>query len=150
MTQEQTVDMVITGESAAYDVLLSIQGDLGIYEAEEEYRCTDTHSNDYYDVYTMQQYYDNIEVYGYQLKMTADKSGNLLAFNGAHAQLDGFDASIALSESDAYDYAEKYLKNKYQISADDVSINGLGKKFALMIMMNLLLSICLKLKTIYS
>lgn len=128
ITQEQTADMIIAGDSDAYDVLLSIQGDLGIYEAEEEYRCTDTHSNDYYDIYTMQQFYNNIEVYGYQLKMTVDKSGNLLAINGSHAQLDGFDTSVVLSESDAYDYAVKYMKNKYQISADDVSIDGLGEK----------------------
>lgn len=48
----------------------------------------------------MQQYYNGIEIYGSELK-TADKSGNLLSVNGVHKQLEGFDTSVSLSESDA-------------------------------------------------
>lgn len=125
---EQSIDMVIVNESDAYDVLFSLQYDLDIYDAEHEYAYSYIRSNDYYDVYTMQQYYDNIEVYGYELKMTADKSGNLIMINGTHAQLDGFDTSVVLSEDDAYKQVLKYLKSEYQVSDDDVYVKGLGRK----------------------
>lgn len=98
---EKSIDNVIVDEADAYDVLLSVQSDLGIYNAEKEYSYSYMRSNDYYDVYTMQQYYNGIEIYGSELKMTADKSGNLLSVNGVHKQLEGFDTSVSLSESDA-------------------------------------------------
>lgn len=125
---ENDLDFVIAEKYDAYDILLSIQSDLGIYDAERAYSYSYMRSNDYYDVYTMQQYYNDIEVYGYELKMTADKSGHLLSVGGRRAQLDGFDTSVKLSEDDAYDYAEKYLKSEYQISTDVVSVDGSGKK----------------------
>lgn len=130
MGQEKNLEFVIAGESDAYDVLLSIQGDLNISNAQEEYAFSYSRSNEYYDVYTMQQYYDGIEVYGYELKMTADKSGNLLSVDGTHAQLEGFDTTVSLSESDAYDYVEKYLKSEYQVTTDEVSIDGMGKRIS--------------------
>lgn len=125
---EKNIDNVIVDEADAYDVLLSVQSDLGIYNAEDEYSYSYMRSNNYYDVYTMQQYYNGIEVYGSELKLTADKSGNLLSVNGVHKQLDGFDTSVSLSESDAYNQVEKYLKSEYQVTTDDVSINEMGKK----------------------
>lgn len=128
--QERNLELVIAGESDAYDVLLSVQDDLNLSNAQEEYAFSYSRSNEYYDVYTMQQYYDGIEVYGYDLKMTADKSGNLLSVDGTHAQLEEFDTTVSLSESDAYDYVEKYLKSEYQVTTDEVSIDGRGKKIS--------------------
>lgn len=125
---EGNLDYVIADEDDAYDLLLELQYDLGITDAEKEYKYSYSTSSDYYDVYTMQQYYDGVEVYGAELKMTADKSGNLTAINGKYESVSGISTDAALSESDARDCVEKYLKSEYQYDPDDLEINGLGKK----------------------
>ena len=120
-------DMVITDEEDAMEALLAIQGDMGNFGTEDEYRLLSVEEAEDSDVYAYQQYYNGIEVYGHALKLKTDKSGKVELLNSGYAAIENCDTEIQASESDAYESAEKYLKETYQLSADDVMIENYGE-----------------------
>ncbi|MEE1085640.1 MAG: VWA domain-containing protein [Schaedlerella sp.] len=130
--EKKDLDWVITDKNDAYELLQEIQYDLGISDAEEEYRPSYVRENGDYTVYTMQQYYNGVEIYGSELKMTTDASGHLQAVNGKYQSLSGVSIEANLSEKDAYEYVEKYLKSEYQYNLNEVYIEGIGKKICIL------------------
>lgn len=126
--ESDNLDYVITDEDDAYKFLVDQQYELGISDAEHEYQFSYSSENEDYSVYTMQQYYDGVEVYGSELKMETDQSGHLTAISGKYEQLQGISTEADISENDANEYVEKYMKSEYQLSSDDIRINSLGKK----------------------
>ena len=126
-TDSKNLDEVIANEQDSMNVLLHIQNKLGITDAANSYKYTGMRSNDYYDTYTMQQYYNGIEVYGYQLKMTADKSGRLVSVNGMRALIKSLDTASEINSNEAYNYLLKHLKTEYQFSPDDVQVESRGE-----------------------
>lgn len=119
---------IIADEDDALDTLCEMQNALGLYHAQEEYRFASVQSNAYTDTYTMQQYYNGVEVYGYELRMTVNASGEVRSVSGTHAQLDGVETATGMGEYDAREYAEKYIKSNYQLSPDACTFKSLGKK----------------------
>lgn len=122
------IDTVIVDKGDAEKLFGELRYEMNLFDISDTFPFSYSRSNEYFDVYTMQQYHDGIEVYGREIKMTTDKAGNLLSVNGNPAKLNNFDTTVTLSEDDAYEYLEKYLKSEYQLTTDDVSINYLGKK----------------------
>ncbi len=122
------IDMVIVDEDDAEKLFSEIRYEMNLFDIGDTFPFSYFRSNKYFDVYTMQQYHNGIEVYGHEIKMTADKAGRLLSVNGNPAKLKDFDTTVTLSENEAYEYAEKYLKSEYQLTDDDVTIKSRGKK----------------------
>lgn len=127
-SEEKDLDRVIVDESDAFDVLKEIQYDLGIMDAEREYKVSDTKETDGQSIYTMQQYHDGIEVYGSKIKLTTNESGYLMLISGEYKDLGTFSTEAEISESDAKKYVEKYLKSEYQYDLDVIEIKSRGKK----------------------
>lgn len=122
------IDTVIVDKGDAEKLFGELRYEMNLFDISDTFPFSYSRSNEYFDVYTMQQYHDGIEVYGREIKMTTDKAGNLLSVNGNPAKLNNFDTTVTLSEDDAYEYLEKYLKSEYQLTTDDVSIDYLGRK----------------------
>lgn len=121
------INTVIVDENDAEALFSELRYDMNLFDISDTFALAYSRSNEYFDVYTMKQYHDGIEVYGHEIKMTVDKSGNLLSVDGNPANLEGFDTAVTIDESEAYEYVEKYLKSEYQLTAEDVSIQGEGK-----------------------
>lgn len=122
------IDTVIVDKGDAEKLFGELRYEMNLFDISDTFPFAYSRSNEYFDVYTMQQYHDGIEVYGREIKMTTDKAGNLLSVNGNPAKLNNFDTTVTLSEDDAYEYLEKYIKSEYQLTTDDVSIDYLGRK----------------------
>lgn len=122
------INTVIVDENDAETLFSELRYEMNLFDISDTFSFAYSRSNEYFDVYTMQQYHDGIEVYGREIKMTIDKSGNLLSVDGNPADLNGFDTTVTLNEDDAYTYVEKYLKSEYQLTSEEVSIESCGKK----------------------
>lgn len=127
-----SLDYVITDSDDAWELLRDLQYELGITNVENEYRYAYCDSGDGYDVYTMQQYHDGVEVYGAELKIAADKSGNLSLINGKYVPIGDLAVDAAVSEDDAFEYVEKYLKKEYQYDPSTLQIENRGKRICLL------------------
>ncbi len=121
--------VILDGEDAA-EVFEKLRYGMDLIDLDDTFPLAYTRTNDYFDVYTLQQYHQGIEVYGHEIKMTADKAGNLLSVTGNPVELTGFDTTVMLHEEDAYGYVEKYLKSESKLTAEDVRIEGKGKRIA--------------------
>ena len=123
-SKEGSYDIVVVDEDSAMEALVAMQGELGISDVKREYRCVKTDHNDFRDIYTMQQYYDGLEVVGGELKMKVDPSGNVVYVSGSHHPIGNLDTSTSYSENQARDILVRYLKQNYQVSDPDIDFNG--------------------------
>lgn len=130
--EQSDTDQVIVNQNDAYDCLLELQYDLGIEDAEREYRYAYKNENEAFTIYTMQQYYENVEVYGKELKMAVDPSGNLKEITGQYQRLEDFSVESTVSEADAKKTTERYLKQEHQYDMDEIQVRSQGKKICVL------------------
>ncbi len=110
----------ISDEYEAMDALKALQGELGIADAEEEYRVSEVKELEDVTIYEMQQYYEGIEVYGRSLMVSVDESGNLQSVNGTYEQPSNVATEPEIQEYDAQEAVEAYLKeNEDTDSSED-------------------------------
>ncbi|MBR4626766.1 MAG: VWA domain-containing protein [Ruminococcus sp.] len=125
---EGTSDIVITGKSDAVDALESVSTEIGLVSPSLEYTVTEVNDGDVFDEYTLQQTRDGLYITGYNLKLTANKRGELVGIVGRHLQLpENFGTSNRLSESEAKNYGEKRMKSELQADPDDYTMRSAGK-----------------------
>lgn len=131
--EEQTdLDNVIVDQNDAYQLLVELQYDLGIEDAEREYEYAYSSAGKDFTIYTMQQYYEGVEVYGAEIKITVDQSGNLTEINGKYQKIEGFSVEAVISENDAQEKTEKYLKREYQYNMEEIYLQNQGKQICIL------------------
>lgn len=120
-------DGVIRDADDAMEALTAIQSRLGIADAAEEYRVSDEIETTNLDIYTMQQYYENIPVYGYSLQMSVSRTGELRSVSGSYGDVQGIETDIDIDTSEAGELAKDYMKSTYGSGDDTYSIENSGK-----------------------
>ena len=121
-----SLSSVILDSYDAQDVLETIQNELGV-DADNEYYVTNHTKNSDFEIYTLQQKYNGVDVYGYQLKMVTDLYGNLVSVNGEHLPV--YDLpEMNYGYYDCADLVERYLKQTYGYSDGDFWLDGLGER----------------------
>jgi len=121
-------DIVINSRSDIFGALESIHNQLGIDIPKDEYKYSSVTENELYDVYTLKQVHDNLDVIGHDLKLKVDKDGNLLSVTGNHYTFpEDFEPDYYISDSEGKEAVSDHMQHDHGISEDDFRINSGGK-----------------------
>lgn len=126
-TGTNDLSTVVVDSYDAVDVLEIVGAQLGI-DASQEYYVTRETSNEDFVIYTLQQQYQGIDVYGYELKMKTDPYGNLLSVNGKHLDIPEYTEEIRYYSGDCEELVRRYLKQTYGYSDDDYRLDSMGER----------------------
>ncbi len=116
---EGFTDIFITNEQSAIDAVASVGELLGITNATEELKVTQTNTIGTDTYYRMQQYYNGIPVYGRNVALAADENGHALGLTANSTEIDNVNTTPTLSEQEI----TKVVKDKY---GDTVSVSNNG------------------------
>lgn len=118
---EGFTDIIVTDEESAVKAVGSVSKALEMNNAEEELKVNTVQSvkNDHF--YRMQQYYNNIPVYGRSVVVSADKDGNVLSLTSNYKQITkNIDLSPKSAQTKISESIAKYLQT------DDLSIQNIS------------------------
>lgn len=119
-------------ESSALDALAALQYNMNIGNVREEYRCVDRQTVGVRDYYTMQQFWQGVPVLGYSLVMDVDSSGQVKGIDGTYYELEDFEPSASLSESEARDAVEYYLDRTVGMEEGSYELRSEGQVIAVL------------------
>lgn len=111
-------DGLILNSGDAMEALAVLQGQLGIHNAREEYRCERENVSKNRTFYKMQQVCNGIPVYGYNLLIAVNEKGNLLSIDGAYADVQEVNTDTKISSSDAEKLVRNYIKSETDAQKD--------------------------------
>lgn len=120
-------ELIITDKSTALEAIEAVSNELGITEPSKEYTYRQYEEGEDFDTYTFQQTKDGYNVVGYELKLTAGKSGEMLGIVGNHIDLSQADAAFRISDGEAENYAKKRMKSDLQADPDDYDLRSAGR-----------------------
>lgn len=116
---EGFTDVKITEEKSAIEAVASVSNVLGITNAKEELRVDSVNTIGGDSFYRMQQYYNDIPVYGKSITVAADQDGNATALTSNYIEiLDDFTATPKISLEKAIKSASKYLNIENAVQCD--------------------------------
>lgn len=112
-------------EDAIY-ALLAMQESFGIFASEDEYKLVSVSETANSNIYTFQQYYDGVEVYGHMLKLRTDKSGRVELLNSDYVPIESCDTENKISEGEAQETAGQFLQQDDGFS-EEAEIRSYGE-----------------------
>lgn len=117
-------DIVVSGENDAMDAVVRLQNIFHFTDAESAFRLELSYpSSDGSTVYIFQQYYNNIEVYGHQLKMLVNQNGGVEYLDGECMEIShDFDTSVSYNQYDGIGAVQKYIKSTYGVNSDEITV----------------------------
>lgn len=126
---DNTLENVVVDENNVLEVLNNLETGLGI-DFEGEYQVLT--SADYADgkIYSLQQYYNDIEVVSSILNVVVDSSGMIKFINGKHINVNNIESEPHIDESKAIEVALKYIIQEYQFDSNDIEVVSDGYKIA--------------------
>ena len=114
---EGFTDVKVTDESSAVKAVATVADTLGIADAEQELRVTDTASFDGETYYRMQQYYQGSPVYGRSVVLVADEQGTAVSLSANTAKIDRSAKTEPIKDS-GFDY-DRLLKMAEAVLQDE-------------------------------
>lgn len=120
-------EIIITDSSTALEAIESVSDELGIDSPREEYTYKRYDEGGDFDTYTFQQTKEGINVVGYELKVNAGKSGEMISIVGNHIDLSNADTTYRLSDGEAESYAKKRMKSDFEADPDDYLLRSAGR-----------------------
>lgn len=123
---EQESENLILDQDDAQEVLYEMLPELGIEDENTTYRCNQSQETDSGVIYRLTQYYDDIEVYGYELVMSVDVKGQLQNISGTYGMIENLELETKYSSNDGEKLVKKYLESAYQLSEQDIYLDSMG------------------------
>ena len=120
-------EIIITDQETALEAIEAVSGELGIASPSNEYSFREYDEGENFDTYTFEQTKDGCNVVGYELKVSAGKSGEMIGIVGNHIDLEEADTSFRISDGEAQSYAKKRLKSDFEADPDDYNLYSAGK-----------------------
>ena len=120
-------DIIITDRSTALEAITAVSDELGIASPAEEYTFKRYDEGETFDTYTFQQSKEGFNVVGYELKVNAGKSGEMISIVGNHIDLSNADTTFRLSDGEAESYAKKRMKSDLEADPDDYNLRSNGR-----------------------
>lgn len=109
-------DIKITDEKSAIEAVASVGEQIGIENAEKDLKVESVNKIDGDSYYRMQQYYNDIPVYGRDVIVAADKDGNAAALTGNVLTIEKSETEPKISEEKAFEAVDKEYKNSEKIN----------------------------------
>ncbi len=130
---EGFTDVIVTDEKSAIEAVGSVSKSLGIDNATEELKVSNVQTVKDDRFYRIQQYYNEIPVYGRSIVVTADKNGYALSLTSNYKQTSkGIDLEPKATQTEIAKSITEYLKidnlSIPNISQDNLVIYNLGEK----------------------
>lgn len=121
---EGFTDVKITDEESAIKAVASVSNVLGITDAEKELKVKSVNTIGGDDFYRMQQYYNDIPVYGKSITVAADKNGNALALTSKYKSLDeDISLNVTVTEEKIKESLQDYFEvDEISFSVDDSNL----------------------------
>ena len=122
---DEETPQVITNAQDALEVLTEeVKTAHGVNDAEEEYQLYTEMTAGDFRVYWFRQYWQGIAVDGSGFKVVTDADGLLQMINGKHIDAEDADTSFLVSEEQAKELVEEYLKETYQCGEKGAEIGA--------------------------
>ena len=102
-------DQKVKNESDAYKVLDSLKDEFKFKDAKKEFSVQDISTSENISFYRFKQKYNNIDVYGSNLILSADASGKVLSVNGNYQQKLNIDTTSSKSKEEIENIVKKAL-----------------------------------------
>jgi len=130
---EGFTDVIVTDEKSAIEAVGSVSASLGIDNATEELKVSNVQTVKDDRFYRIQQYYNEIPVYGRSIVVSADKNGYALSLTSNYKQTSKeIDLEPKVSQTEIAKSITEYLKidnlSIPNISEDDLVIYNLDEK----------------------
>ena len=112
-------DIVITDSDSAIAALGALKGDYGIIDPQNEFKMRFLNEGKIFDTYALRQMKNGYPVFGHDMKVIADKKGNLIAIAGSYFKFaEDYIPKAQMSENDVKGEVAKYLKSEYKVNND--------------------------------
>lgn len=116
---EGFTDVKVTDEKSAFEAVSSVSNTIGINDVEKELKISGTNSFDGETFYRMQQYYNDIPVYGKDVVLASDKNGLAISLTANSINigqgLNGKKVDNDFDDKKAVDALEDYFDNLYSV-----------------------------------
>lgn len=112
-------DQKVKNESDAYKVLDSLKDEFKFKDAKKEFSVQDISTSENITFYRFKQKYNNIDVYGSDLILSADATGKVLSVNGYYQQNINIDTTTSKSKEEI----ESIVKTALGEGAEILSLN---------------------------
>lgn len=109
----------VSNEREAKALLVQMEKELDIDNAEEEYFVSSTLESDSGTIYVFQQTFHDFDVAGSQIRMLVDEDNNVLSVSGSHRKVYGTEYENLMSDSDASQLFQEYVESNYEPETED-------------------------------
>ena len=124
---EGFTDVLVTDEESAIEAIASVGDLLGIKNAEKELKVSKVDKVDTDTFYRVQQYYNDIPVYGRTVALSADKDGKATALTANTFELSNVNLEKILTENEAIDIVKKEFDSDVIVSSPQPVIFSLSE-----------------------
>ena len=118
-------DVNVTDEDSAYEAVESVKEDLGISNTRKELHLNVVQNYGKNKYYRMQQYYNDVPVYGRELVIGADKNGKALSLNANYRPLS---KSVSTTPKVSGETVRQNVKERASKSYQKVSVPEVSEK----------------------
>ncbi len=128
--EEGFTDKKVTDEDSVIAAIESVADELGIKDPDKELKVEDSTPVGDDTYYRVQQYYNDIPVYGKTIALSADKDGNVTALTSNSINTpEGIDTTPSASMEDIENTVVDYFKNTVGVTdaEGNIKIGELGK-----------------------
>lgn len=119
---EGFTDVLVTDEKSAIEAVASVGDALGVKDAEKELKVTSVNQIGQDKFYRIQQYYNDIPVYGKSVVVSADDAGKVLGLTANTQNYKETKTEVVRDATEYISIAENHIKK------DNVLYSGSGEK----------------------